>query len=259
MAVVSKIRRSVIKQLRFLKKIGLINYARYSLALHGELVPIKIRGQQVFVRRGTPDLAVAISCLIDGEFNSLVKYVDRSFDGFIVDAGGYIGTAALALSELFPSARVISIEPSVANLAVLKKNVVCNTKIQVIYGALVGGDQDSVVLRNRGTGEWGYTAVERPNDNAAATVLHSTPAYSLSRLGLEPDRIGIIKLDIEGGELDLFTNDRSSLRRVRVVVAELHDRIASGCSSAFESFSEGRTVFKERGEKYFSILENRSL
>jgi len=256
MLKIKRFLKSPFYQIRMLNKIGIQNYLRYRSARKGECILLKLKNNLIYVRKGTPDLGVAISCLIDGEFDEISRYLNSSFDGVIVDAGGYIGSAALALAKMFPCAQVISIEPSQANMEILRLNVAKVKNIRAVYGALVGREINEIELRNRGTGEWGFTAVESPQDNLSAEVLHTTPAFTLKGLGFAPSDIGVLKLDIEGGELDLFLNDAETLGEVKIIVAELHDRIADGCTKAFNDFSNRRLVFRDNGEKYFSIKQS---
>ena len=116
----------------------------------------------------------------------LSKYLDASFEGIIVDAGGYIGTAALALSRMFPPSQILSIEPSENNAEILRLNVAAATNIHVVQGALVGGNVDEVHLRNRGTGAWGFTVVENPLDKISAEIIHKVPAYNPKKARLKP-------------------------------------------------------------------------
>lgn len=66
------------------------------------------------------------------------------------------------------------------------------------------------------------------------------------------DRASIIKLDIEGAEHKLFL-DAEWLSSTDVLIAELHDRIVPGCTSAFEVATIGRENFSVGGEKFVSI------
>lgn len=55
------------------------------------------------------------------------------------------------------------------------------------------------------------------------------------------DTIDLLKLDIEGTELELFRHEVSGwLGRVRVLAVELHERYAPGCTEAFERALAGR-------------------
>ena len=122
-----------------------------SIQAKGRVVRVCINGTEVSVRKGTPDLKVALSRLT-GEFEMLRYLLPKAFDGVIVDAGGYIGAAAIALRKMYPAARVVSIEPSMTNVNILRQNVLGIPNIQVVHAALVSGDRKSVSLSDRGTG-----------------------------------------------------------------------------------------------------------
>lgn len=232
--------------------IGKRGFIQYQLAPKGSQVSVNIHGRDVIVRKGTPDLMVTLSCF-SGEFSGLRKLLPKDFGGVIVDAGGYIGTSAMALRELYPSARIIVVEPSEANIKILRKNLSGMDNLAIVYGALVGRAADAITLKNRGTGEWGFTSVASPKDNPNAEKLQSTPAYTLSQLVDDVSEIGILKLDIEGGEADVLRHDQASLKQIPVVFAELHDRIAEGCTDLFTEFSKDRRIETSGDEKYLSI------
>lgn len=193
-----------------------------------------------------------MTCL-GGEFEVLRHLLPRDYDGVIVDAGGFIGVSALALRGLFPAARLIVVEPSERNIEVLKRNASGLDRIEIVYGALVGRDVDVLSLKNRGTGECGFTVVDSPGDRSDAEAIQQTPAYTLSRLGVELSEIGLLKLDIEGGEHDILANDAASISQIPIVFAELHDRIVPGCTDLFMVFARNRVVVKDKGEKYLAI------
>jgi len=244
--------KNFLKQIQLVKKIGFSSYLQYILAKQGAEIKVKILRKEIFVRKGTPDLSVAISCF-SGEFD-IIKYLfPKDYSGIIVDAGGYIGTSAIALRQIYPKAKIIVIEPSQHNFDILSKNLKGLSNIRVVYGALIGGSQKTITLNNRGTSEWGYTIVSKPLDNPSAKPLHKTPTFRLRDLIDKREKIGLLKLDIEGGEFDLLKKDMKTLKDIPVVFAELHDRIIIGCEEMYFKFSKNRILIKDRGEKYLSI------
>ena len=238
-----------------ISNIGLFSYLKYIFLKKGNQHKILIKGVEIYVRKGTPDLNTSISCF-NGEFEILRNFFPEDFSGNIIDAGGYIGTSAISLHQIFPLAKIIIIEPSLDNLKILKQNVCNYVNIKIIHGALVGSKIKTIDLKNRGTGEWGFSVVQKPKDNLDSKILHETPAYRLKDLINSIGAIDIIKLDIEGGEFDIMQNDLNSLKKTPAVYAELHDYIIDGCSDLFFSFSKDRVLIKDKGEKYLSISKN---
>lgn len=252
---IKKFQRFLARQGRYSRVLGLRSYLSCRFAPKGTPVKVTIFGHPIWVRAGTRDMGVAISCL-GGEFEPLRGLLDRNFGGVIVDAGGYIGTAAIALCEIYPQAKIITIEPSQENIAVLRRNTAPYDQIKVVQGALGGNSGERLKLRNRGTGHWGYSVVEKPGDRPDANVLEEVASFALSDLVPDTKKIGILKLDIEGAEKSLFENEHETLSAIPVIFAELHDRIVQGCSAGFLEFSRDRKVMKCGGEKYLSLSKD---
>lgn len=248
----SRLTDTATRQLEFISHIGFANFLRFRLSPAGSRFTFRVCDTDVTLRKGTPDLSVAITSL-SGEFNALGHLFAHDYDGVIVDAGGYIGTAAIALARLYPKARIITIEPSSDNIEILRANIAAYPNISLVEGALVPHDIGAVALRNRGTGAWGFSVVEAPQDCPDAPVLDDVPAVTIDTLGIEPADIGILKLDIEGGEHALFTQSPDSFTSISALIVELHDRILPGCSDAFFAFSRDRIVVKDAGEKFLSL------
>ena len=72
-------------------------------------------------------------------------------------------------------------------------------------------------------------------------------------------RIDIFKLDIEGAEKELFSEDSSAwLDRTDVIIIELHDWFRSGCGMAFyQAITPYRFCQVNRGENVFVRLGNK--
>ena len=154
-----KFLRISVRQARLIGRLGLLQFLRITMAPRDKAVSIKLNENSILIRRGTPDLSVAMSCF-DGEFEPVRHLLPRDYSGTIVDAGGYIGTAAIALSQIFPEANILTIEPAQENFNILQENVKNYNNITPIFGALASQENESVELVNRGTGEWGFTLIK---------------------------------------------------------------------------------------------------
>lgn len=215
-------------------------------------IRVKAADGHIYVRTNTPDVRVAISCFT-GEFDEVITAMPRLKNSLIVDAGGYIGTAALVFAKAYPEATIVTLEPSSDNFAVLKKNVAGFPNIRPFNRALapVPG---TLTLKNRGTGAWGFTLVAKPDDQPASDieVVDCTTLHQImAEVGAK--RIGILKMDIEGGEHELLTRDVSWVPKTDVICIELHDRVVAGCTELYEKATAGRRNTKMSGEKYLSV------
>lgn len=246
--------RTFFQQSRIMSQMTPREYARYRLTRRGKLLKLNVHGFDVTVRKGTPDLGVALLSL-GTELLPVSELLPREFDGVIIDGGGYIGTAALRLAQLYPQATVVTIEPSSRNLAVLERNVATTSNIKVIKGALGGESGATLTLRNRGTGEWGFTVVGRPADRPDAGEIETVPCFTIEDIAaMFPDKpIGVLKLDIEGGEKAVFDRSEAALAKIPVIFAELHERIAPGCRAGFDRICSGRWLVCTSGEKYLAL------
>lgn len=104
-----------------------------------------------------------------------------------------------------------------------------------------------MVLSDRGVGQWGYTltgaqraAYRRSHYSITVQCIdvpHICENYDISE-------VDILKLDIEGAEREVLNHCDRWIDRVKVIVAELHDRFAPGCREAWERATK---AFTRRG------------
>lgn len=134
----------------------------------------------------------------------------------IVDLGANVGFATLRLSERYEWARFICVEPSAAAREMLAENVGRNNLDAQIFGL-------AVVAR---AGTYGLDAGRHFGGNRVTASSHGeiegiTLGELLDRGGI--DVVDLLKVDIEGGELEVFGQAANWAPRVRSIIAELHD------------------------------------
>jgi FkbM family methyltransferase len=232
--------------------IGGLRWLIASLLGRRSIIPVRIRGEALLVRAATPDLQVALSCL-RGEFKDLISAMPRLDHGLIIDAGGYIGTAAIVFARAYPDAQIISVEPSRENFALLAWNTRRYPNIRALSKAL-GPDHGIAELKDRGTGDWGLTIVPEPLDRKA-TGVEDVECITIDEIIRDygHDGIDIFKIDIEGGEHALLSRNTGWVQHTGAICIELHDRIIGGCSDAYALATRGRANSKLDGEKYLSL------
>lgn len=243
---------------RLITKLGFTNAVvlRFGEVFRFETVVLKIGGVAIRVRPKTPDYRAALECL-EGEYNPLVKEMDSDFDGLIIDGGGHIGSAAISLARLFPNARVVTIEPSSGNFKVLERNISNHPNVVGVHAALAAKSGGSVELTDHGKGNWGFSIVKDWKNVEKCDVVEVVDTLSIEdiRASHSNRKIGLLKLDIEGAEKDIFDNAAHQLEDIPIVFVELHERFVPGCEAAFNTFAQARDTRSFDGkEKKLSLL-----
>lgn len=207
------------------------------------------------VRTLSPDLKVVRACLL-GEFDKALEQTS-SDARFIVDGGGYIGLASILFAQKFPQAKVLCLEPSSENFRLAERNCRPYSNITVINAAL-GKTNGSSVLRDRGTGQWGFTLTDTDSKQIG---IETVTVVSLDDLMLQHrvECIDLLKLDIEGSEYDLFEVADTWLERCSVLVVELHERIRPGVEALHEKVTVNRHHAKRDSEKCLSVIAKENM
>jgi len=169
---------------------------------------------------------------------------------FIVDAGANIGLASIYFANQFPNARILAIEPEKENFEVLVKNVKPYPNVQPVLGAL-WGESAEVEVVDRGLGNWGFmietsSDSQTPSKSSHQKVKGMTVDMILDRYDVP--KISILKLDIEGAELEVFRNSSSWIDRIDSLIIELHEDMKPGCNRSFYSATGGFDLEWSQGE-----------
>jgi FkbM family methyltransferase len=210
------------------------------------LKPVK---RQVWLRTGTTDLQCLEKVFIDNEYESPFKVSPQ----LIVDAGANIGMATLFFAQQYPNARIVAIEPEPSNSEMLRRNCAGLPNVIILQGALwpVNGHLEIEDVKAKA---WAFSVVEHRGPLGGAPVKAITVPDILENS--HTGKVDILKLDIEGSELPLFTKAAEPwIDHVGMIVIELHDRDRPGCAQAFYSTLVARKFVQEiKGENIFVKL-----
>jgi FkbM family methyltransferase len=140
----------------------------------------------------------------------------------ILDAGGHIGMSVLWWRSLFPKALIVAIEPSSANLTVLRRNVATLEDVIILHAALVGEPGTFRITDS----SVGGSAVRVKSEGTGESVPVVTVAQIMNQASV--NEILIAKIDIEGGEADLFAHNLDWLDHTHALAVETHDWLFPG-------------------------------
>ena len=166
----------------------------------------------------------------------------------IVDAGANIGASCVFFALEYPRCRIIAIEPEPNNCAMLRQN--CEGLDYKLIEGGVACDNGTAFLAVKGRGDLDFMLSEEGD--------YPVSVHSLCEIIQEQLECGeapfIVKIDIEGGEANLFSASTSWLAVVPLLIIELHDWVlpGQGISRNFlRAISEHNFDFVYRGENVF--------
>lgn len=144
-------------------------------------------------------------------------------DDVVLDVGACWGDTALYFAHLVgPRGKVFAFEVDPDNLAILRRNLELNPalagRIEIVQRALWDSSGDTLTF----TGGGRMTTVGQPSAGASATVTTTTLDDFVREAGL--DRVGFVKMDIEGSERAALRGARGTLERLRprLAIAAYH-------------------------------------
>lgn len=130
----------------------------------------------------------------------------------VVDVGANVGTLTLAVKWHRPAARLVSIEPAPANLTYLERNL-----------SAAGGRSITLVKAAAGT-QRGMTRLGGAFTDSYQTGLeHGTEVAVIPLAEVLQEPTDLLKIDVEGAELEALKGAGEALERVERVAVEYHD------------------------------------
>ena len=153
--------------------------------------------------------------------------------GLIIDCGANIGLSTLYFLRRFPEARVIALEPDPDNFKMLARNTAGFSDRVTLLQAAVWNKNTRLVFsdaRALDRQEWAKTCREAEGNELAQIQAYEIPTI-LEMSSFK--RVGLLKIDIEAGELALFDQSAKDwIDLVDAITIELH---GVACEKAFHT------------------------
>ena len=174
------------------------------------------QSQKVFLRTYAGDISIFYEIFLYRAYKLPETIFTNSTN--IIDAGAHIGLASLYLSSQSPEAKIISIEPDAENYSILQKNLkpmIESGKAVPIYAALDNKDGFLYVTKS----QFGYnTKVNDTLENEKVTAISLNALINLYSIR----SIDIIKIDVEGFEQRILSQNLEWLDHVKNIILEIH-------------------------------------
>ncbi|MFT3867087.1 MAG: FkbM family methyltransferase [Nibricoccus sp.] len=192
----------------------------------------------LWARPGTSDAATFDEVFLSREYN--VPFANFS-PSHILDLGANVGYASVYFAARWPQARILAVEPSSQNLSLLEKNTHPWGRIVTLQAA-VWSHATTMQIANPDGDANAFRMTE-----ASGPVQEKIPAYTIPQLieRLGCTRLPLLKMDVEGAEVEIFRADTSWLDLIDVMVIELHDRLVPKCAMALNQALNGRSYQQE--------------
>jgi FkbM family methyltransferase len=185
----------------------------------------KDKNLSVLVRKYTRDLLVFEGFFIFDDYQKFIKQIqEKKIEiKYIIDAGANIGCATLYLHSYFPEATIVCIEPEKTNFDLLCQNIKLNNiqnKVYCVQKAL-WNELKELELRRVDYSHDGFHVM---TEGITHEIIDKVSTCTIPELCKE-NQIDILKIDIEGAEKALFTDQKhlqEFLPQTQSIIMEVH-------------------------------------
>jgi FkbM family methyltransferase len=190
----------------------------------GQLLSIRMRGRRapiLFARYGASDIEALKEVLRDRICGDLSNCMPPRY---ILDCGANVGYSSAYFLRTYPDGRVLAIEPDRGNYELCRLNLraeIAAGRAVVLRAALWHRDE-RLLISNQGP-EWARTVGRAAAMAEGGDWVEGYPLSKLIEISGFP-RIDLLKIDIEGAELQVFEHGISPelLHSVATIAIELH-------------------------------------
>lgn len=212
------IRYKVRRIWRWSKQIGLLNALNFEMQQTFRRPVIAFRhkalNRLIYLRSSSSDIEVFEQVFIANEFD-----IALDSPALIVDGGANCGLSAVYFATRFPTSKILAVEPSAENCAICRRNT-AGLDVEVIQTA-IWSSSTRLKIENPTDQAWSFHCVEAAEDDP-----NGFAAVDMQSL-LSGRRCDLVKLDIEGAEVEIFRHP-DWLKDVSAIVVEIHSEEADG-------------------------------
>lgn len=173
------------------------------------------------LRPGDSDIDVLTQVFIEQHYSGVRV---RNREGLILDCGANVGVSAAYFLSRFPAATVMAVEPDPDNFDLLERNLAAyGARAKPVHAAIWGCDRSlQMRLLPYDDGRSWARQVEETHAAGVAKLKGRSIQSLLDESGF--DRLALLKMDIEGAEVDVFRGScQDWLSRTDCIAIELHE------------------------------------
>lgn len=161
-----------------------------------------------------------IDIYLRGEY----KFKPTTKKPYILDCGSEFGMSMLYFKKVFPDAEIVCFEPTSSTYELLKKNIKQNnlSSVKPVKAAVAKKKGTAKFYINNGNGvTWGNSLV------GGTYILGSHNVEEVKTVKLSSyitKHVDLVKIDIEGTEVDVLEEIEPKLDKVENIILELHTK-----------------------------------
>lgn len=148
------------------------------------------------------------------------QIISNNEQPYIVDCGSNNGASSLYFHQCFPEARIQALEIDKGNYLQSKANTQMHAKSIEIINKGVGSSDGFGVFSDPGMGNNAFRVDFEQSDGPEVEIVSIN-----TLLANKPDfwTPFMVKIDIEGGESDLFSSNTEWINKFPIIIIETHD------------------------------------
>jgi FkbM family methyltransferase len=181
----------------------------------------------VFLRENTSDVAIFCQVIVLEQYKPIISKIATK-SPFIIDCGSNIGLSSAWLLSQFPAAKIVTLEPEEENYKLGCRNLAAYVgQYEALQAAVWSKSGETLFLMNPKETSWGFQfGLNMPSGNKSHLL--ATPTIGLNDIVQKSPtgRCDLLKIDIEGGEKELFQHDSDEwLNRTLNLAIEIHGEV----------------------------------
>jgi FkbM family methyltransferase len=135
----------------------------------------------------------------------------------VIDGGANVGLFSLQAAAVYPSADIVACEPLPRNIAQTDRHLICNRVTAELLPVCIGGSRRTISFYCREANSSSFDSAKPYDRMLEIDVLRLSDV-----LGERPAKRILIKLDIEGMEVEALESFIPGERRAVLIFGELH-------------------------------------
>lgn len=198
------------------------------LRFNKNTISVKSKKIKIYFRNNTKDKETFLEIFKDEIYNTPYFFEPKN----IIDAGANVGYFSLLFKIRYPKASIVAIEIDDENINYAKKNTSSFSDVEILKKGLYN-KKTTLKVEDPYNATNSYQVRE-----LTSREKNSIESITIDEIIAEKkwDYIDILKIDIEGAELNLFSSNYDKwLPKVKILFIETHDRMIKGCSKSVTS------------------------